>query len=108
MAERFVILFIALIFCGLDGNAQVQKKPLPELPGRPIVFNERVFRQDANAASLPAALAPDQAVRRWGLVCRKEWALEKSTGVPFRFRLGSVDYTDRLEGKTKGPSASRQ
>ncbi len=39
--------------------------------------------------------------RDWGIICQKEWKLEKTTGVPFRFRLGSLEYVDRLEAKTK-------
>lgn len=36
-----------------------------------------------------------------GFMCRQELKLEKATKTSFRFRLGSVDYTDRMEGKTK-------
>lgn len=37
-----------------------------------------------------------------GFFCKKELQIEKTLKFPVKFRLGSVAYTDQMEGKGKG------
>ncbi len=60
------------------------------------------FIVNQSAGSIPAAPAfipRDLFVRQLGFVCKKEWQLEKASSIPFRFRLGSLAYTDYMERK---------
>jgi hypothetical protein len=49
--------------------------------------------------SLPRLIAPDSYTRQFGFFCKKELQIQKSTGIPLRFRLGSLTYSNALEGK---------
>lgn len=55
-------------------------------------------RADSLALFKPAFL-PMWDKRQMPVFCRLEWEWDKRAGMPLRFRLGSVDYVDWLEGK---------
>ena len=46
-----------------------------------------------------SSIAPDFYSKNLGFVCKKELLLEKKVNIPFRFRLGSLEYVNRMEGK---------
>jgi hypothetical protein len=53
-------------------------------------------------------IAPDFYAKNLSFFCRQELKFEKATTVKFRFRLGSVEQTDFLEGKRKPAIAASQ
>lgn len=51
---------------------------------------------------LPATIAPNYYYTSCpGFFCKQEIKRDKKSLIPLRFRLGSVAYCDKLEGKTK-------
>jgi hypothetical protein len=55
---------------------------------------------DARAKLLsPASLRVDFSVRQMPFFCREELKYEKMTGIPLRFRVGSLQECDWLEQK---------
>jgi hypothetical protein len=48
---------------------------------------------------VPVTLQQDNYVKHLAFFCRQEWKLEKALKVQFRFRVGSLEQCNRLEGK---------
>jgi len=55
-------------------------------------------KQDCTTTSMPV-IGSNFYTQNFGFFCKKELQLEKIIKVPFKFRLGSVQQVDWMEGK---------
>lgn len=76
----------------------------------PAQSKANILLVDATKNKLPAAITPQKinflitpnyAAANFGFMCKKEWSIEKRTAIPFRFRVGSLENCNWLEGKQR-------
>jgi hypothetical protein len=92
MFKRICLFVILSLIVTLSVTAQIQLQPVSNQPSY-------AQKMDSLRKSPVKILPPDHYVKGLGFFCKKELQLEKATKIPFRFRLGSLEYTDQLEGK---------
>ncbi len=64
-------------------------------------MNSSIATSSLNAVSLykiQNGISPNYYTTQTGFFCNQERAFEKKTKIPLRFRLGSLSYTEQLEG----------
>ncbi len=61
-------------------------------------LKEASVQSRCNAVPAPV-ISSNFYTQNFGFFCKKELQLEKITKIPFKFRLGSVQQVDRMEGK---------
>jgi hypothetical protein len=118
------ILFFCMIFVGkvafgqqnteklLKTNYLYTKKPVfNKIENHGLnIFNYKFNKTNTAPAIInkPSALVtpvaysivnPNYYTQNFGFFCKQELQLEKLTKIPFRFRLGSVQQCDWMEGK---------
>jgi hypothetical protein len=101
--------FIAIFFlCALFSSAQtahhiklsgteLSQKHLPK-PAFNLI--NKTNNKEALNPYQPFAVIPQNFyTQHFGIMCKKELVIEKATKIPFRFRLGSLQQCNYLEGK---------
>lgn len=120
MGQRISIFLVVLQLMFLGRPAAQKLLPLPDAKSVLSIHSQGLHYRPALA--IPAWLKPrnDAAVspgfrlsnlpgpsyypNSLGFICRAELKLDKITPVPVRFRLGSLEYVNWMEGK---PNATR-
>jgi hypothetical protein len=64
----------------------------------PIIKDTSQLKPNYYSLSADLKLAPNYYTTKTGFFCNTERSLEKRTKIAFKFRLGSVEQTQKLEG----------
>lgn len=94
-----LVLFILLFNYGLSKLSAQLKSDL-------IINNNKILLSDHKMTSDSSILYPSlfknsEYLLPTAFFCKMELGLDKKSGLPIRFRLGSLDYVNYLEGKDK-------
>jgi hypothetical protein len=97
MKQKHKILLFCMIIVGNSVFCQ-QNEPFKQS----LLSKTRSYLQqggNTRAQKYATVLPADFSCTQSGYFCKKEWMVESVTKIPFRFRLGSLQYNDWLEGK---------
>jgi hypothetical protein len=102
MKRKLIFLFFCMIFVVSfvfsQKNANLLVANFVEKPSSLLLSgNSGRF----NLQNVKPYFSPSFYITQIGFFCKQEIKFEKLTKVPFRFRLGSVESCDRMEGKLR-------
>ena len=82
-------------------------KPMPFLKlsaaAKPYAASVLKVKTPATQRQIMPFLSPNYYASHLGFFCQQEIKIAKSAKIPLKFRLGSIEDCDRLEGKVQRP-----
>lgn len=113
--QGVLISIVLLLLLAFAANAQISGKSIPELRREASIFrylpilasaevNPRIpfvhlFHLKAENPSQKPTMPILYSYEQLAFFCKIEVKLEKAVKLPIKFRLGDVEYVDRMEGK---------
>jgi hypothetical protein len=95
--KTFIALTVKLLFSFPCAQAQVTKDTVNLDSARFLpVYNTNFF---LNRPILSNQIPGNFYAKQLPFFCNKELQVQKAVGIPIKFRVGSVEYCDKLEGK---------
>ncbi len=101
MAKRVCYFLVVLLLIRSEKNFAQAKR---DSSHRSFSLMAPAFN---NIAAQPAGIPSNFYTQHLGFFCLKELRIEKATIIPFRFRLGSLEHTNYLEGKPNAIKPNR-
>jgi hypothetical protein len=106
MKQKVIFLFFCTIFAaGRIFSQKINYKTgnllFTSFTKKPVQHSFLLSNNIDITAPAKQFLPADFYITQIGFFCKQEIKFEKLTKVPFRFRLGSVEECDRMEGKIK-------
>lgn len=97
--KTFIAFTVKFLFAAAALQAQPANNSAKQRIDSPAVI--RQFFLPVKQPLTPKQLPGNFYAKQLPFFCNKELQVQKAVGFPVKFRIGSVEYCDRLEGKNR-------